>query len=343
MDIDRQKNDKTMVFVTGASRSGTTMLSRMLGNHSMIACFKELHCFGDLVDPNKLQESIAKSEAIHLGQQIIARSKRDIWGSMDKEDCEEAKTIYRELDDADLEVGQVLEQIMTHLAVVQDKHIPCEQTPRNIFYARQLLKYYPHLHIVHIVRDPRDVLASQKKRWKRKILGGDNIPYTEIIRVWFNYHPYTMTTLWSKATRFACELEAHERFHLLKFEDILSDPEVEIRKLCKILNISFEASMINIPHVGSSHEINSDAPNGVSKSSLNRWKSYLNKGEIYICEWLADHEMQAFAYTKSENAKPLSLSLIKQMLIYPIHIFGVLMSNPRRAWIQLQAVIGKSK
>ena len=40
-----------LVFVTGASRSGTTMLARMLGAHSAISAFNELHYFGSLWDP----------------------------------------------------------------------------------------------------------------------------------------------------------------------------------------------------------------------------------------------------------------------------------------------------
>lgn len=343
MDIDRQIMDMPMLFVTGASRSGTSMLSMMLGNNSKIAGLKELHGFGELVDPNKLHKPITKHEAIHLSRQLIARSKREIWGGIAREDGIEAEALWRDVCDTGIQVGYAVAKVMAYIASVKSKKIPCEQTPRNIFYARQLLEYYPNIRIVHIVRDPRDVLASQKNRWKRKKLGGSNIPYSEIIRVWFNYHPYTITKLWSRATRLAAELQAHEHFHVLRFEDIISDPEVELRKICDFLKISYEKEMLNIPHVGSSHAINTSAKSGVRQSSINRWKSCLSMGEVYICELLADAEMRTFAYAKSEITKPISLSLINQLLKYPIHAFGVLASNPRRAWIQLHALIGKSR
>jgi hypothetical protein len=193
------------------------------------------------------------------------------------------------------------------------------------------------------VRDPRDVLASQKNRWKRKKYGGKNIPYTEIIRVWFNYHPYTITKLWTRATCLARELQNHERCHVVRFEDIISDPEIELRKICDFLQLSYEDTMLNIPQVGSSHTNNRDTKYGVRRSSLNRWKTSLSQGEVYICELLAEREMRTFAYKKSETGKLISLSIIKQLLKYPIHVIGVLAANPRRAWIQLQAVIGKSR
>ena len=36
------------IFVVGSSRSGTTMMGRILGNHSDVFTFKELHFFGTI-------------------------------------------------------------------------------------------------------------------------------------------------------------------------------------------------------------------------------------------------------------------------------------------------------
>ena len=40
-----------MVFVVGNSRSGTTMMGRILGNHPDVYTFGELHFFGQLWSP----------------------------------------------------------------------------------------------------------------------------------------------------------------------------------------------------------------------------------------------------------------------------------------------------
>ena len=61
------------------------------------------------------------------------------------------------------------------LAQAAGKSIPCEQTPRYIFYARALLEIYPTAQIVHMVRDPRAVMASQKMRWQRRRLAADGV------------------------------------------------------------------------------------------------------------------------------------------------------------------------
>ncbi|MEE9493954.1 MAG: sulfotransferase [Gammaproteobacteria bacterium] len=332
-----------MIFVTGASRSGTTMLSRILGQHSRVAGLKELHCFGDLIDPNRLQSALSRVEAIDLSTRLIARSKRDVWGSVEEEDRVEATGFLEHLTDGDLTADSIISSTLSQIAENAGKEIPCEQTPRNIFYAQRLLEAFPELKIVHIVRDPRDVLASQKNRWQRKRLGGSNIPWSEIIRVWFNYHPYTITKMWLKANRLALQLQDHDRFYMLRFEDLIEDPQTQVEKISGFLGLSYEKIMLDIPQVGSSHSDNTEQQTGVRKSTLNRWKTVLSSGEVIVCEKLAKPLMDQFSYPLSAKGGALDSSVIMQVLKYPLHAAGVLLSNPRRAWIQFQAVLGKSK
>ena len=41
-----------------------------------------------------------------------------------------------------------------------------DQTPRHVFYIGELIEMYPGAKFVHMVRDPRAVLLSQKRKWK---------------------------------------------------------------------------------------------------------------------------------------------------------------------------------
>lgn len=341
-DSTQKNSDIPMVFVTGASRSGTTMLSRMFGQHSQVSGFKELHCYGDLVDPNNLNAVPDEQESIDLVARLIASSKRDIWGAVEPGDIEEATSLLGDAPEG-LSAGELAALTFEYLAKQQDKRIPCEQTPRNIFYAKQLLDFYPNLKIVHIVRDPRDVLASQKNRWKRKKFGGDNVPYSEIFRVWCNYHPHTITKLWKQANKLALELKGHERFYILRFEDVISNPEATVRAAAEFAGLEYEPEMLQIAQVGSSHKTNADSTLGVAKIALDRWKQVLAPGEINICEKVANGGMDDFAYPRSEPASQFSLSLLAQFIKYPLHLVGVVASNPRRAWILLKAVVVKAK
>ncbi|BFM05563.1 hypothetical protein GCM10025791_17720 [Halioxenophilus aromaticivorans] len=315
----------------------------MFGLHSQVCGFKELHCFGELIPNHALDATLSKADGVQLCAKLIARSKRDIWGDVEQSDIAQAEKLMEGYAGS-LKAGDIAACAFDFIAKSQGKTVPCEQTPRNIFYAKQLLDFYPSLHIVHIVRDPRDVLASQKNRWKRKRFGGDNIPWSEIIRVWCNYHPHTITKLWKQANNLALGIEGHERFHMLRFEDVIESPEATVKAAAQATGVAFEPAMLQIAQVGSSHKTNADSTLGVAKTALNRWQKTLSPGEIAICESVASQPaMEKFGYQTSPPISKFSLSFIKQILKYPVHVVGVLASNPKRAWILLQAAVVKRK
>ena len=69
-----------MIFIVGASRSGTTMLNRVLGNHSQIAALNELHYFGDLWQPGLGHTSLPKNELKRIASTLLHRHNHGIWG-----------------------------------------------------------------------------------------------------------------------------------------------------------------------------------------------------------------------------------------------------------------------
>lgn len=50
MSLHMQPNHDTVIFIVGNSRSGTTMLGRILGKSTYVHTFDELHFFEFLVD-----------------------------------------------------------------------------------------------------------------------------------------------------------------------------------------------------------------------------------------------------------------------------------------------------
>nr|MCR5854169.1 sulfotransferase [Thermodesulfobacteriota bacterium] len=81
------------------------------------------------------------------------------------------------------------------------KEIPCEQTPRNLYYLKEIFENVPEAKVIYMLRDPRAVLLSQKNKWKMKFLGHKNMPLKEALRSWINYHPYTISKLWNSASK----------------------------------------------------------------------------------------------------------------------------------------------
>ena len=58
------------IFVVGSSRSGTTMMGRILSNHSDVFTFKELHFFGTIWTNNSNQD-LNRQEQIDLLSRLL--------------------------------------------------------------------------------------------------------------------------------------------------------------------------------------------------------------------------------------------------------------------------------
>lgn len=334
-----------LIFVTGASRSGTTMLARMLGAHSKVLAFDELHYFGALWDPFDEGKAVSASQLAEMAAVLLARHTHGLWGGEPTE-VEQAwgRRLVRDLPESECTPAGLFAAVAKRLAEDAGKSSACEQTPRNIFYARRLLEIYPHARIVHIVRDPRAVLASQKNRWKLRRLGAHHLPLSEMIRTRINYHPLTMSQLWLKANEAAAELAEHPRFTIVRFEDLAADPEGGARRLCAALDLAFEPNMLEIPRWGSSNVSHTKENTGVSREVVDQWRRSVSKGEARLCEKITHRMMQRFGYTPEFHGHSGGkLASLASLATYPVHVAGVMAFNPGRALIQLKALVNRRR
>lgn len=334
--------NRKLIFVTGASRSGTTLLSTVLDNHRSVFGLKELHFFGQVWDPRS-PVRFTRSQAIEGVASIFAHQQDGVlsWKVTD-EHRRTAVAVVEDCGGSFADPASLFAAAVIRLTHAASKTIPCEQTPRNIFYGEALLNAFPAAHIVHMVRDPRAVMASQKKRWQRRRLAatGGSVPRHQTLRVWVNYHPYTAAKLWRGAMDSAIQLSSHPRVTLVRFEDLVQQPESTVRMLCDRLQLDYDPRMLEVEHINSSHQSSvGGARKGLHTDTVDRWKDVLDSTEIAIAERYCGAHMKRFGYdvgTGSANRE--ILSEFGYQLRYLAHLGGVLLVNPRRALIQARAM-----
>lgn len=325
-------NNTSSIFITGNSRSGTTMMAKILGKNPLIYMFYELHFFEQLWYPTENIQEISKEEAINLFCRLISLQREGFLADRNpKQFYKEACAHFELKEQKDFTAPSVFMDFLLYESKRNNKTIPCEQTPRNLFFINDISKLYEGAKIICMIRDPRDVLLSQKYKWKRRFYGHADLPLKEIIRAWFNYHPVTISKLWNSSAQQILNSVHKENVHLIKFEDMLADPESEIKKLCSFLKVEFSTSMLLIPNEGSSIANDESGKIGIDKTkSGNFLNGGLTKTEIYICQKITSAFRSKFGYKDVKigvNIFPVTASYIT----FPVKLFFALLLNLKRS------------
>jgi hypothetical protein len=298
------------VMVVGSSRSGTTMMGRVLSRHPCVFTFEELHFFEQLWQPVVPAPEISRDEAVALAARLIATQR-------------EGYHHHHGGAGFETEAGAVVDSVPTpctapavyaaFLAAEAAGHgatIACDQTPRNLYYLGEILDLLDGVRAVIMVRDPRDVLLSQKNRWKRRQLSGaDRTTRRNALRAWAGYNPTTISLLWRSGARLAERWKDDRRAVVVRFEDLLAHPEEETRRMCAQLGLDFEAEMLDVPRVGSSHQADQPEVRGIDRGAAGRWKTGLTPTEVWISQRINREAMATHGYAV-EPVRPSVLGLV---------------------------------
>ncbi len=318
------------VFIVGNSRSGTTMLLRMLNLHSKIFVGNEFHFFEQLWSSADKDKVITKEAAILLVSKLWYIHYDGYTGDMDidKYATEARDFVVREGEDLRY-AHEYFGKFLLALTQYAHKEIPCEKTPQNIFYIKEILGLFPHAKFIHIVRDPRAILLSQKNKWKRRKMGATFITQRESLRLRINYHPFTLSKLWQSAIKVGIDNSDNPALLTIRFEDLLQQPEHTLQSICLHLQVPYEASMMDIPLASSSNEADSVAK-GIKKERADTWRQGgLSDTEIAICEKVNKTYLEKLGYTLTAKKGSL-FQLIMWTILFPVKTALALFMNRDR-------------
>src|SRR3954454_16713557 len=295
-----------MIFVCGASRSGTSMMGTLLGLNDQVRRLPELHFFEEISTEAERAQPLERDKAIDLANRLLLRHRHKSTHRIDTSSTE-FRSQAEDLGDAlppKPTASLLYAGFLAYICALRGKPIPCDHTPRNVYYLREILGAYPNARVIVMVRDARDVLASQKHRWKMRREGFNQLPRNETLRLRANYHPVTMSLLWKSAVDAGDRYASDGRVHVLRFEDLLADGEREVSGLCDFIGLTYSPSMIEVPQVKSTFSSWKVDKRGLNPESAGRWaRGALTSREIYLCERWCRAAMARHSYARS-GARP---------------------------------------
>ncbi len=291
-------------------------MARILGNSQEVFTFGELHFFDNFLRTQGHKHYLPVDSASRVFARLLTIQREGYFTrGINTKYIKEARSLLKKINLNSWTYLDIFSLFLLYECSRASKIIPCDHTPGNVHHIGLILNSYPSARIVNMIRDPRDVIFSQKRKWKRKFLGARNIPYREVFRSWSNYHPITISKLWLSAISAYEQYASHERVCSVRFEDLTANPVAVIKKVCSFLQIDFNPEMLDVPHKGSSHRADSPNKKGLNSSAIGKWRQGgLNKAEIYLCQMITKRKMLQYSYIP-EKINPTPLVILAYLLI----------------------------
>ena len=159
-------------------------------------------------------------------------------------------------------IHSFIQDILTH------NHKDCfiEDNTWNILFSADLLDLIPNAKIISVIRDPRDVVASlSKQKWMPSNKAQSAKIYNDLIVEWIEIRRNLDKQSWIE----------------VRLEDIVFEPESQIRKICDFIELPWEDNLLKID---------------LSKSNSGQWKKDFSVEEQRsVIPLLAEH-IKSFGY-----------------------------------------------
>jgi hypothetical protein len=279
--------NKPPVFIVGSPRSGTSLLRNLLNRHPNLAISGETRFYGDVykrrwafggMDNPKNRQRLVRQ---YLSAIRLRKLGVDLAG-LEERLLREA-TSYQAL----------LTCILEYYAESQGKKRYGEKTPHHAFFAETLCEWFPGAAIIHLVRDPRDVVASlQRMPWAPNSIV-DN------------------ACMWRLFNRAARRARHRPGYLMVHYEKLAVQPEQELARICAHVGEEYAGSMLSPTEpVAGPYSWPRHARGPVTKERLHKWREELAVQEVSLIEWLAGKDMPAYGY-QSSAPRPSILTIAR--------------------------------
>lgn len=257
------------IILTGAGRSGTTLMSVILNAHSDIFCGAEYTLlaqerlnFAHIASTFKIEES-------QLAE--LARSAVNQW--------------------------QFLEMFIRRMKDQHGIQRFATKNPIDVFNLASIFAVFPNAQVVYMCRDGRDIAISMQENVKQIGLRYD-AQYDEEGVLAIQYCAENWRTFINAYRRW----ENDSRCILVKYEDLVSEPEVILKSLCKFLGICYQESMLDFQGIGMRGRDDVEQPHLVGlkkplyKDKIYRWKNIWSHEQVASFEQYAGKELNYLGY-----------------------------------------------
>jgi hypothetical protein len=274
------------VFIVGLPRTGSTLTRAIINASGRARLGGESHF---LDEPTHLGlrrrpgyakrfrriGDIATDEGVkRLVDHIFSLRGKSYWSRLAL--WTDRDILMREILASDRSDAALLDIAMSHFA--DGRPIRGEKTPHHVYHVPTLLTWYPSARVIHTIRDPRAVYVSLRHKERAEKL-------TRLGRLARHAGPaFERYAVASLVRRWRAVADLHrlyaarypDRYLLVRFEDLVAQPEPSARRLSEFLGFEYTQAMLRQVVHNSSFGAEAVA-SGIDASALDRWRRYLSQ------------------------------------------------------------------
>jgi hypothetical protein len=276
--------DRRLFFVVGCQKSGTTWVQKILDGHPHVRCHGEAYLVPLLVPM--------------LNQLVAAYNAKHKAGPETNLDPDDLCDLFRAA------AAVVFRRWLRQLPASQRAGIQAigDKTPEHATCLPLLAQALPGARVIHIIRDPRDVVVSGHHHNLRQ--KGD--AFRKQFPRLSDYITYTLTKHWlpyiAQARAFGA---THPQHYLeLRYEDLHADPASWIAKMLQLIEVEASADLVERCRSAGSFETLSagrkegqeDKGSFFRKGVTGDWRNHFTDADQAHCVALAGDLMRELGY-----------------------------------------------
>jgi hypothetical protein len=276
------------VFIVGSPRSGTTLLRRIMNRHPALAVCEETRFFEEVYARRSAFGSLEKlKNRERLAQELLLTARIRLLGT-------DLERLHGHLVEEGTSFANVFRCILEFYANSQGKPRCGDKTPVHSYFTETLSEWYPGAPIIHLIRDPRDVVASlEKMPW-----GPRSMINSTLFWVFFNR---------------AAERSRHRPEYLqVYYEQLVDDPQRELERICAHIGEDYSDALLTADS-SEPYSWPRGASGAVTRERQGKWRKELTPEDVSVVEWITGARLEAHGYART--AAPPSLSLKTRSIV----------------------------
>jgi hypothetical protein len=270
------------ILITGCRRSGTTLLRAMLNQHPALLAHPAepqfildlYRRFGRYIYDVPQAVGYVRDHP-HRAATITPEALHDVYGN--------SKQLWLQ------------EFVQRYLSVFSgDERSRKRLVLKDPYFIRHLglvFDLWPEATVIHVVRDPRANVSSQRARWPKASL-------------------WECIMWWREAARVGHNLAGRQpkRCIELRYEDLVRRPEQTLQQLCQFLHLPYTSELLEFEletiSFAPGQEPEAVLFRQLDPARLSQWQKYLSPLAIRLIETACSEEMTWYRYKTSGPPLP---------------------------------------